>query len=133
MTKTFKELQSVDELIGNLYQKDAKLKDTKFGYAYKIFSEKNYVPVIKEFQEALASIRINNALEDKNTKEILVDRANPRGYKYSKEGLNACIAQERKIEKEFDEKVIEITPYFCKVLPELTEEQVEQLKGLIIE
>lgn len=133
MKKTFKELQEVDVLVGSLYQKDKTLEKSKFGYAYKRFIEKNYVPIIKERQERLIDVRIDNALEDKNTKEILTDKESNRGYKYSKEGLKKCIKDERKVMEEFEEKEIEIEPFISSFVPQLDEEQKEILNGLIIE
>ena len=133
MIKKFKELQEVDQLIASLYAKDKTLQNSKFGYAYKRFVEKNYVPVIKEMQERLTDVRIDNALEDKNTKEILIDKESNRGYKYSKEGLKKCIEDERKVMKEFEEKEIEIESFISSFVPQLDEGQKEILNGLIIE
>jgi len=48
MEKTFKELNELDTIIGNLYQTNPELKDGKFGYAYKRFSEKNFFPIFKD-------------------------------------------------------------------------------------
>jgi MFS superfamily sulfate permease-like transporter len=93
--KKFKELQEVDGLVAGLYAKDKKLQNSKFGYAYKKFSDKFYFPVVKELQERIQDVRVDNAMEDKNTKEILVDKENVRGYKYTKEGLLKCMKEER--------------------------------------
>lgn len=132
MIKTFKELQTVDEVVAKLYQENSALKDTKFGYAYKKFSEANYIPLLKEFQEAIGNARIDHALEDEKTKAILVDSESPRGYKFSKEGWKAIIQEESKIVNLFEIKDTEIKPYISSFVPELTEEQTEILKGLII-
>lgn len=134
MVKTFKELQEVDSMIGELYKKNPKLKDSKFGYAYKRFSDKVYSPVVRDFQDELGFCRVDNALEDPNTKEVLIDRMNVRGYKYSKAGLKKCMEQEKKIIEEWDEKEVEIKPFFTKDVPtELTDEDKELLKGVILE
>lgn len=131
--KTFKELGEVNELVGELYKNDPKLKDTKFGYAFKRFMEKNYEPTNKEMQEKLIDVRIDNALEDKLTKEIMMDKTNSRQMKYSKDGLKKCIAAERKIYDEFDGIEIEIIPFITTQIPTvLIDEQKEVLKGLII-
>lgn len=133
MTKTFKELQEVDQLVGGLYSVDKTLKDTKFGYAYKRFTEKFYVPVIKEFQDRINDVRIENALENPTTKEILTDEANPRGYKYSKEGLKKVIEAEKKIVDEFDNREIEIEVWKSSFIPEgLTEYTTELLTGIVL-
>lgn len=134
MTKTFKQLQEVDSMIGDLYKEKPKLKDTKFGYAYKRFSDKNYAPAVREFQDELAICRVENALEDPSTKEVLIDRMNVRGYKYSKAGLKACMEQETKIVDKWDVKEIEVIPFYTKDIPaELIEDQIELLKGIIFE
>jgi hypothetical protein len=132
MIKTFKQLQEVDQLVASLYQKDKTLEQSKMGYAYKRFSEKNYFPVVKELQEKLIDIRVDNAMEDPTTKQILKDPTDQRGFKYSKEGLKKCIEQERKVIDEFNKREIEIIPYISSFVPEiLTEDNLEELKGLI--
>lgn len=135
--KTFKDLIIIDGMIALVYQENPALKMSKFGYAYNKFAEKNYYPKLKEFQQALADIRINYALEDKETKEVLMDdvKKNPRGYKYDREGLKKVIKAEDALSMEWDEKEVKIEPYFCKKenLPKLSEGQKELLKGTIIE
>ncbi len=134
MTKTFKELQDVDSLIADIYKKNPKLKDSKFGYAYKRFSDKVYSPVVRDFQDELGFARVDNALEDPTTKEVLIDRMNVRGYKYSKAGLKKCMEDEKKIIETWDIKEIEIKPFLVKDVPtELSEDDVELLKGIIFE
>lgn len=136
MTKTFKELQDADMIVGGLYQKNPDLKNSKFGYAWKRFTDKNYVPMVKEFNEDLAGIRVDHALEDANSKEILIDRMNPRGFKYSKEGLKAVMKAEKELEATYNAKEIEITPYVTTAIPEeveaLGDEQKEVLTGLVL-
>lgn len=134
MTKTFKELQEVDNLVAGLYRRMPKLAETKFGYAYKRFSDKIYVPVVKEFQAELEKVRVDAALEDTTTKEILIDRMNPRGFKYSKAGLKQVIFEEKKILEQWDEKPIEIVPFLSVFVPdELTEFEIELLRGIVID
>jgi hypothetical protein len=132
MTKTFKELQEVDALVGELYVKDKTLQASRFGYAYKRFSDKNYSPLIKELQDEMFMIRINNALENPQTKEVLVDATSKRGFKFSKAGLTQCIKDENVLMEKFNEKEIEIKPYVSTLVPELAEEETELLKGLVI-
>jgi len=132
MKKTFQELQEVDQLIGSLYEKDKTLRESKFGYVYKRFSKKNYIPVVEELTEKIQDIRIENSLEDPQTKQILQDPSNPRGFKFSKEGLKRCIELERQLSKEFDKREIEIIPYISSYMPELTDDQKEMLTGLIL-
>ncbi|MEK6882279.1 MAG: hypothetical protein AABY22_21855 [Nanoarchaeota archaeon] len=133
MKKTFKKLREIDFVIGELYRANDSLRNTKFGYAYKRFVEKNYKPLFSELQEKVSIIRIDNALEDEKTKEILIDN-NPlsRGYKYSREGLKKCIEQENKIVKEYDVKEVDVEPFISSFVPKLTEEQEDTLKGFLI-
>lgn len=136
MTKTFKELQEADMVVGTLYQKNPELKNSKFGYAWKRFTDKNYVPVVREFNEELAGIRVEHAMEDAVTKEILVDRMNVRGFKYTKEGLKAVMKAEKALEENFNSKELEIIPHVTTAIPEeveaLPEEQKELLTGLVL-
>ena len=132
MKKTFKELQEIDQLIGYLYQVDPKLKDTKFGYAFNKLSNHVLVPAINKFRERIEIIRVNNALEDSN-KAILLDKENPRGFKYSKEGLTKCMEEEIKLTEAYDKEEFEFEPYISSFTPEqLTEDQKELLTGILI-
>ncbi len=133
--KTFKELSELDNMIAVMYAGDENLKNTKFGYAYKRFAEKNYYSVLKEYNEKLVDIRIDHALTDEVTKALLTTDKG-RGFEYDKEGLKATIKEESKLEKEWDVKEFEVEPFFCKAefLPkELTDEQEEMLDGILIE
>lgn len=131
--KTFRELQEVDRLVGGLYQTDPTLKDTKFGYAYKRFTDKFYVPLLTELDEGLTKIRVEFALEDEKTKEILTDRTNPRGFKYNKHDLLKCMEAENKFIKSFQDKTIEVEPWVSAHIPkDLSDEAKEQLKGILI-
>ncbi len=132
--KTFKQLKEVDIAVASLYEKNPKVKDSKFGYAYKRFADKNYYPVNKEFSEAINDVRAENALVDKGTGAMIFDPSSFRGFKYDKVGWKTMINEERRLEKEWDEKVIEVEPYICKDLTgvELSDEQKDLFNGLII-
>jgi len=134
MVKTFKELQEVDILVGALYEKNPGLKDGKFGYSYKRFIEKNYMSHLKEFQHELNDVRIDNAIEDPKTKEILRDPTNSRGFRYTKEGLKKVIEQENEINEKWNVKEIEVEAFICPIesLPTLTDNQREALVGILI-
>jgi hypothetical protein len=133
MKRTCEQLKEVDEVVASLYNKIPTLKNTKFAYAYKRFFEKNLKLIFDEIREEILDVRINNALEDKETKEILVDSTNERGYKFDREGLKNVMKEEKKIFDKFNKKEIEIEPYFTDYIPEEIEEhQREFLKGLII-
>lgn len=132
--RKFEDLEELNGLVGTLWAKDKTIENTKFGYAFKSFMKKNYIPTEKERQEKINDIRINNALENKDTKEILrdTDRTNLRGFKYSKEGLKKCVKEERKVNDEFYATEIEITPVISSFVPEMEEYLKELLKGLVI-
>ncbi len=132
--KTYKQLQDVDFLVGVLYKENPELEKSKFGYAWKRFVQKNYLKHMKEFQSEIMDVRIDNALEDEKTKALLTDQANPRGYKYSKEGLKAVVKKENAINDKWADKIIEVEPYVIPVesLPTLTEDETEELTGILI-
>lgn len=133
MKKNYRQLNEMDQIIGGMYKVNPSLKDTKFGYAYKRFCEKYYVPLLKERNEKLVLIRVDNALEDPTTKEILRDDTHERGFKFDREGLKKCIKSEIKMAEEFDLKEVEIEPIFSSFVPEgLTEEQKEIFAGCIL-
>lgn len=133
ITKTFKELQELDQIVGGMYRVDPLLKDTKFGYAYKRLCDKYYIPAIKDYNEAINDARIDHALEDPVTKEILRDSKSPRGYKYSKEEEKKIAHEERKITDAWNLKEIQVEPFIsAHIPPELTEEQTAALTGILI-
>lgn len=133
MKKTFKELGEIDQMIAQLYKEIPQLSDTKFGYAYTRFADKNFSPTFKKFMAELQDARIDNALVDEKTQAILTDPENIiRGFKYSKEGLKAVMKAEEKIIDKYNELEIDIEPYTATFVPPLTEKQTEMLKGLLI-
>lgn len=129
MQKTFKELREVDQVVAVLYQKDDSLRHTKFGYAYKKFYEKNYYPTLKEMNSEIEDIKIDLALEDPNTHEILKSSGE---FRYSKENLKKLNKSVEAIIEKYENKVIEFEPYVSPYKPEMTEAQEEVLKGVII-
>ncbi len=132
MKKTFLELQGIDNMVGELYKVHPELRESKFGYAYKRYSAKTYEPVVKEFRDELEGIRIDNALEDAHTKEIMVDKLNTRGYKYSKEGLKGVIAAENKLIEKYNKKEVEVVPFITSTTPEeISEELKTALTGVL--
>lgn len=128
--KTFKELQEIDTTVGQLYEADPTLKDSKFGYAFNRFYKLNMEPSFKEFEEKLADARVDHALEDEKTKELLRD--DKGNLKYSREGQKALMQAQRKLTKELQEKQIEITPFFSSFVPPLTDEQYDVLKDCLV-
>lgn len=133
MIKTFKQLTDIDNLIADLYEKKPSLKRTKFGYAYKRFAEKFFYPMDKEYQDELNHARINLALEDEKTKEILLDPSSPRRFKYTKEGLISVLKEENNIWLQWKDKEINIEAYNTAFIPEeLTDGDMDLLKDIII-
>jgi hypothetical protein len=136
MQKTFKQLLEADSVVAELYSKDKALENSKFGYAWRKFYKENISELRLEMFDKIEDYRIDNALEDPKTKEILYaapDMTGHKQYKYSKEDMKRLVSQIRELTKEYDSKVIDIKPYISSYVPELTEEETETLKGLVIE
>ena len=131
MKITLKRISEADNLARLVIARNKDGQRSKFFYAWKRFCDKNYSSYVQELQEQLTLVRISNALEDAN-KAIITDKENMRGYKFSKEGLKKCIEEENKLIKEFQEKEVEAEPYFCLSLPEMSDEEKEVFKGMII-
>ncbi len=129
--KTFKQLRDFDQMVGKLFEENPELKNTKFGYSVKRFNEKNYIPVLKKYRTAVEDIYIEHALVDEKTKAIILDKDSNRGFAYSKDGLRKVIEAEGKIIEEWDQKLFDIETYVCTDLPELTEEQLVLIDGIL--
>tara|TARA_R110002126_G_scaffold17316_5_gene67755 strand:+ start:1535 stop:1942 length:408 start_codon:yes stop_codon:yes gene_type:complete len=135
MKKTVKELLVIDDMVGVMYREDVELKNTKFGYAYGRFFDKNLAGVIKERTQDITEARITNALVAKDTGAIIYSKENPRGFDYSPDGLKKVIKAETEISEAFEAKEIEVEPYICakENLPKkMTAERKEALTGLVI-
>ena len=134
MQKTYKELQEIDEVVAAIYQRNPEVRKGKFGYAYNRFYSKNIKPIIEEISEKLTDIRVENAMVDEKTKELVYDNTNGQKlYKYTKEGMIKMLSEQRKINKEYDKKKVEIIPFITKDIPEdIMEEEKEALKGCLI-
>ncbi len=132
MQKTFKELNQIDLIVGELYKKTPTLKDSKFGYAYKRFSDINYLPTLKKFKIECADLAVKHALEDKITKELLKD--DKGNYKYSREGQSNYDKEYRAIDEKFGTELVDVTPYISETIPDgLSIYETEILTGLLIE
>lgn len=138
MKKTFEEMKKIDAIYGELIERSGKegrdFKATKLGYAFKRFSEKNLVKPFGEFNETLQDMRIDNALVDDKTKAVLFT-ADGKNYQNTKEQLKTVLKRSKEIGEEWDKKEFEIIPFICSDLGdvEFTEDEVELLKGVIIE
>jgi len=131
MKLNLEQLNEINNVVAELYQKDEHLKQGKFGYAYNKFYQKNTQVILDELKEAITISNINNALEDEKTKALITDEKG--NYQYSKEGKIALLKEQKAIVEEYYKKEIELTLYLSPVKPEMTEEQYEVLKGVIVE
>lgn len=132
MKITFERLTDIDQVVTKLFTDKPDLDKTKFGYAFNKLAKKYIGVAFDEYRDALQDIRIEHALTDEKTQEILHDRSNPRGFKYSKDGLKSVIKAEKALIDEYKKKEYDIEPFIAEVPCELTEEQKEILKGVLI-
>ena len=130
MKKTFAELRDADQLVASLFAKEPALVKSRFGYAWKNFIKKNYDPLFQDFREEIEEARLQNALEDERTHELLLDAKG--GFKFSREGMLNLTREVRKIQKAYDAKVVEIKPVLSPFKPKLEPEELEMLKGLVL-
>lgn len=134
VTVKFEQLQKVNQIWGFLLL-DETFEKTKFSYAFKRFIEKNK-KFYTDYNEALQEIRIDNALTDEKTKELLLDNTpGSRGFKFSKDDFKKLVKEERAISEKFNQKDCEVEPYLFKgetASFDLDEEAIEVLTGLII-
>lgn len=132
--KTFKQLKEIDEIYGKLLnKKDSKFAETKLGYAFKRFSEKNIKKIFTDFNDTLQDIRIDNALVDPTTKAVLY-KPDGQNFQYSKEGLKNVLKRSKEITEEWETKEFEVEPFICNDIEgfEFTDEEKELLDGVII-
>lgn len=134
ITKTYKQLSDLDTTIFLLYQEKPELKNTKFGWGYKRFYEKNLKKIFDDYNAILIDIRIDNALIDERTKAIKTTKENDRGFLYSPDGFKNVIKAEKKLWEDWKDKEFEVEPYIIAAdsLPELIEEQIELMKDILI-
>lgn len=133
MKKTFKELNEIDLIHGNLLAKEG-FRVTKLAYAFKRFTDKNLVKIFSEFNISNQDIRIDNALVNETTKAIIY-KPDGQDFEYSKEGLKNVMKQLRENKEKWDIKEFEVEPFICSDLGDVTftEDEIEKLKGVIIE
>lgn len=132
---TFKAFKNIMSTWNGMVDEDETVLSTKLGYAVKRFFDKNLESVFEEYNVKLSTIRIDHALTDEKTKALLkreVKKHGEREFEYDKEGLKATLEAERKLEKEWQNKEFDVTPFICKDLPELNEIQKEAFKGYVI-
>jgi hypothetical protein len=137
MKKTYQELIEIDGIIARLYAEDLNIRKGKFGYAYTKFHTKNIAPVQKEMREKLEDLQVDNALTDEKTGELLYGEPAPNqqkgDFKFNKEGMKKLTFETRALIKEFQEKEIEIEPFFSSVIPAgLSVEDIDALRGCVI-
>ena len=73
-------------MVSQIKKEFPELERTKFGYAYSKFYKKNVKPSVDRIKDALLDIRVENAMIDTKTKELIIDKSNDRGFKFDKEG-----------------------------------------------
>lgn len=131
--KTFEELKEIDELYGKLLGNEG-FANTKLGYAFKRFSDKNLKEIFQDFNDTLQDIRISNALTDKTTGAILYT-SDQKNYQYTPEGLKTTLKLIKEKNKEYSDKEFEVKPFIYTDLGtiELLDEEKELIKGVIIE
>ncbi len=130
--RTTKQLEEIDEIVGGAYKRNKELEKTKFGYAYKRFAEKNLYPVMKDLAEKYVDLRLQYAMEDNKTKEVITDPTSNRGFKYTKSDLQKLIEEERKARTEYEEREIEVEPYISNLTPDdFDESEIEMMQGLV--
>lgn len=132
--KTFEELNELDGIVGNMFQDDENLANSKFGYGYKKFYKKNLKKVFEDYREVITDMYIDNALVDDKTKALITTEKG-RGFAFDKAGIKQVIKEEKKILNEWNKKEFDIEPYIMapENLPELSEIETEALKGVLTE
>lgn len=132
VTVKFERLQELDQIYGSLLKEEG-FENTKLGYAFKRFIDKNK-KFFLDYNEALQEARVDNALTDEKTKALLVDKENPRGFQYSKEDFKKLLKEEKAILEKFKDKDCEVEPFICKDIGDnsFNEEEKEVLTGLVI-
>lgn len=128
---TFKQMVEFNNTWLDLVRKDKKILDTKFAYTVFKFIKINLNSVFDEYNEVLADLHINYALEDKDTKAVIT-KDSVRGYEYNKDDLRSLIREERKLEKEWSTKEYEVETIISKDCPKLNDSQLEVFKGLVL-
>ena len=137
--KTFKELDQFDKVATGYLVRNGFYSHEQRGYTDKpatklVSAIKNvFKQVFKNrdeiLNEELELARINNALEDPTTKELLLNE--DRSYKYSKEGMVKLRADLNVIynrEVDMHQRIVKDAD-----LSELTEEEIEAFDGLVID
>jgi len=78
---------------------------------------------------------IDNALVDKETEAILINKAYPRGgYVFSKPGQKTVVKEERQIRNRLDKEEIEFKAVYSSDVPKgLGEQMIESFTGFIID
>lgn len=133
MKKTFKELKGIDGIYGDLLGRIENFEQTKLGYAFKRFSDKNLTKLFSDYNSALQDMKIDHALTDKETGAILYtpDR---KDYLYTPENLKTVLKKSREMQDEWSPKEFDVEPFICKNIDavNLTDDEKEQLEGVII-
>lgn len=124
---TLEEIFNIINILNRLGDKTVNNTKTRFGYATKKFIDK-CKKIITDYNESVESVRIDNALVDEETKELLM---NENGYKFSKEGLNNVSKEIKKLKaKKHKIEVHQILDE--KEVPEMAS-NISALEGIFFE
>lgn len=132
--KKFKELNDLYNTFDIACQKTPELANTKLGYAFKIFFNKNCKQAFQDYNEELEMLRVDNAATDDKGCLISNPEDKVRGFKYEKSAFKILLIAEKKLLKEWNIKEFEVEPYFSREIPDyLSEIEKEEYAGLIID
>lgn len=128
MKVKFEKILELNDAINSILA-NPKFTNTKFNFGCGKFARKNINVILKEFNEEVSDIRLENALTDSTTQALLLNEE--RDYTYSKEGMKKLVSDRKKLNEKWDKKEFEIEPYMISDLPTLTEYQQELFEGIL--
>lgn len=129
MKITFQQAREIIAEINSL-STEPNFKNTKFAYAVDKFTKSSLKKPLEEYNEEIAMARVQNALEDEKTKQLIL---NEKGdYTFSRDGDIALRNATKEISERWATKEIEVTPFIVET-PDLTEIQKELFKGIFID
>jgi len=138
MTKNFKEIKVFNWFANQFFSLDPKNEKTKVGWAIKRVNEKSINTILKDYNEELGLIAIDNCHTDKDGVIVYDTNKDARGqetrqYRFKKEGLKNKMKQEKDFIQSYNEREFEIDSYIATELPKgLTEEQIDAFDGFVL-
>ncbi len=122
MRKTYLELFELNQFAGQWLKKNE--GESKMSYAIKKIG-KRLKTIFEDYNEAINELGINNCSVDE--KQNIIKDAKGE-LVFTKENL----IKKNKESKAFLNTQVEIEPYICTEIPELTEEEKEVFEGILI-